>query len=311
MNSRAWVAFAVVAGVWGVPYLLIKIAVDGGMPPLVLAWVRLLLAMVLLAAIAWRAGTLPSLRPRLRWIALYALFELAIPFPMLGFGEERIDSSVAAILIATAPLIVAVLALRFEPSERVGGRRLVGLLVGLAGVAALVGVHLSGSGEELLGIGAVIIAACGYAIGPLILRRHFADLDPIASMAAAMAIGALALTPFAAAALPSASPSGGAIASVFVLGVVCTALAMVAMMILVREAGAGRALLVTYVNPLIAVALGVIFLGEDPGVGAIFGLAAILVGSWLASRGEPPAEIEPDAVAGHKPATAVPPTRRD
>jgi drug/metabolite transporter (DMT)-like permease len=172
-------------------------------------------------------------------------------------------------------------------------------LVGLAGVGALVGVHLSGSGAELLGIGAVFVAACGYAIGPLILRRHFADLDPIASMAAAMAIGALALTPFAAAALPGASPSGGAIASVVVLGVVCTALAMVAMAILVREAGAGRALLVTYVNPLIAVALGVIFLSEEPGAGAIFGLAAILVGSWLASRGEPPAEIEPDAVAPH------------
>src|SRR3954454_14276063 len=114
------------------------------MPPLVLAWVRLLLAMVLLLAIARRAGTLRALRPRLRWIAVYALFELAIPFPMLGFGEERIDSSVAAILIATAPLVVAVLAIRFEPSERVRGRRLVGLLVGLAGVAALVGVHLSG-----------------------------------------------------------------------------------------------------------------------------------------------------------------------
>jgi drug/metabolite transporter (DMT)-like permease len=306
VNSRAWVAFAVVAVVWGTPYLLIKVAVDGGMPPLVLAWVRLLLAMALLAGIAWRAGTLPALRPRLRWIAVYALFELVIPFPMLGFGEERIDSSVAAILIATAPLIVAVLALRFEPLERVRGRRLVGLLVGLAGVGALVGVHLSGSGEELLGIGAVFVAATGYAIGPLLLRRHFADLDPIASMAAAMAIAALALTPLAAISLPAASPSGGAIASVAVLGVVCTALTMVAMAILVREAGAGRALLVTYVNPVIAVALGVIFLSEDPGAGAVLGLAAILVGSWLASRGEPPAEIEPDAAASHGPVPEVP-----
>ncbi|MGD9737143.1 MAG: DMT family transporter [Solirubrobacterales bacterium] len=300
MNTRAWVAFAVLAAVWGTPYLLIKVAVDGGMPPLVLAWVRLLLAMALLAAIAWRAGSLAPLRPRLRWIALYALFELVIPFPMLGFGEERIDSSVAAILIATAPLIVAVLALRFEPSERVRGRRLAGLLIGLIGVAALVGVHLSGGEEELLGVGAVFVAATGYAIGPMILRRHFADLDPIASMAAAMAFGALALTPFAAAALPGASPSGGAIASVLALAVFCTALSMVAMAILVREAGAGRALLVTYVNPVIAVALGVIFLSEEPGAGALAGLAAILAGSWLASRGEPPAEIEPDAVVSRE-----------
>ncbi|MGE5408456.1 MAG: DMT family transporter [Syntrophothermus sp.] len=287
MSGRAWVAFAVVSIVWGTPYLFIKIAVDGGMPPLELAWTRLLLAAVLLLAIAWRIGTLPPLHGRWRWLAVYAPFELVIPFPMLAAGEERVDSSTAAIVIATAPLIVALLALRFEPSERVDGRRLAGLLVGLGGVAALVGLQLTGGGEELLGVAAVFVAAFGYAVGPMVLRRHFPDLDPIASMGACMGLAALALTPLALPGLPSLAPSDGAIAAVVALGVLCTALAMVTMAILVREAGAGRALVVTYVNPAIAVALGIAFLGEEPGAGALAGLGLILAGSWLSTAGVP------------------------
>ena len=178
---------------------------------------------------------------------------------MLGFGEERIDSSVAAILIATAPLIVAVLALRFEPSERV--RPAAGWSASWSASPASRRWSASTSAaaaSELLGIGAVFVAACGYAIGPLILRRHFADLDPIASMAAAMAIAALALTPFAAA-RPPASPRRAAARSPPSSSSASSARRWrwSLMAILVREAGAGRALLVTYVNPVIAVALGV------------------------------------------------------
>lgn len=297
MTSRAWFAFAAISLLWGIPYLFIKIAVDGGVPPLLLAWGRIALAAAVLLAIAWRAGTLAPLRGRGRWLVAYAVAELAIPFPMLGLGEERVASSTAAIVIATAPLVVAGLALRFEPSERVGGYRLAGLLLGLAGVAALVGIDVAGSGRELLGVACVFVAACGYAIGPMVLKRHLADLDPIASMGACLAIAGILLTPLAGVSVPSADPSGGALASVAVLGLLCTALALVLMAVLVDEAGPGRALVITYVNPVIAVALGIAFLGEEPGAGAIFGLAAILFGSWLATRGGPPAEIEPDPVA--------------
>lgn len=302
MSSRAWFAFAAIALLWGFPYLFIKIAVDGGLPPLLLAWGRIVLAAAVLLAIAWRAGTLAPLRGRGRWLLAYAVAELAIPFPMLGVGEERVASSTAAIVIATAPLLVAVLALRFEPGDRVDGRRLAGLLLGLGGVAALVGIDVAGSAEELLGVACVLVAACGYAIGPMVLKRHLADLDPIASMGTCLALAGLLLTPLAGLSAPSADPSGGALASVAVLGLLCTALALVLMAVLVSEAGPGRALVITYVNPVIAVALGVIFLGEEPGAGAIFGLTAILVGSWLATRGEAPAEIEPDTVAGARPA---------
>ncbi|HEY2717792.1 MAG TPA: DMT family transporter [Solirubrobacterales bacterium] len=301
MSSRAWLAFAAISLLWGIPYLFIKVAVDGGMPPLLVAWGRIALAAVVLVAIARRAGTLAPLRGRGRWLVAFAVVELAIPFPMIAFGEEHIASSTAAIVIATAPLIVAGLALRFEPGDRVDGRRLAGLLLGLCGVAALVGIDVAGSGSEMLGVGCIIVAACCYAIGPMILKRHLADLDPIASMGACLAIAGVLLTPLAAVALPSADPSGGAFASVAVLGLLCTALALVLMAILVDEAGPGRALVITYINPVIAVALGVIFLGEDPGAGAIVGLAAILAGSWLATRGGPPAEPEPATLAGGAP----------
>ncbi|MFT3863500.1 MAG: DMT family transporter [Solirubrobacterales bacterium] len=295
MSRRAWGAFAAVSVLWGLPYLFIKIADDDGMPPLVLAWSRVVLGAAMLAALAWRNGTLGTLRGRLRPIAVYAVVELAIPFPMIAFGEKSIASSTAAIVIACAPLIVALLALRFEPSERVGGARLVGLLVGLAGVAALVGLDVSGDPGELLGVGAVLIAACGYAIGPMILKREFADLDPVASMATALTIAAVILTPFAAATLPSGAPSAGAFASVVALGILCTGLALVLMAVLVTAAGPGRALVITYVNPVIALALGVVFLGESPGAGSLVGLVLILVGSWLSTRSS--TQIEPAPIS--------------
>lgn len=291
MSRRAWIAFAAVSVLWGFPYLFIKIALDGGVPPLVLAWGRIVLGAALLAPLAWRGGTLAALRGRGRWVLAFALVEIAIPFSLLPTGERTIASSTTAIAIAAAPLLVTVLALRFEPSERATGVRLAGLLLGLAGVVALVGVDVGGDWAELRGVGAVLLAALGYAIGPMILKRHLADLDPVALMAVCLAIAAVPLAPLAALAMPSVSPSAGAVASVFVLGVFCTALALVLMAVLIAEAGPGRALVVTYVNPVIAVALGVVFLGESPGPGAIVGLVLILAGSWLATDGRLPAPL--------------------
>jgi drug/metabolite transporter (DMT)-like permease len=289
MSRRAWGAFAAVSVLWGLPYLFIKIADDGGMPPLDLAWLRIALGALVLVPIAWRAGTLPALRGHWPWLLAFAVAEVAVPFPMIAAGETHVASSTAAIVIATVPLIIAVLSLRFEPSERVTGRRLLGLLVGLAGVVFLVGVDVSGDSGELLGVGAVLIAACGYATGPLILKRKLADLDPTAMMGACLVIATLLLTPLAVIALPGSAPSAGAFASVAVLGLFCTALALVLMAILIGAAGPARASVITYINPVIALALGVVFLSEEPGAGALVGLALILVGSWLATAGPRPA----------------------
>jgi drug/metabolite transporter (DMT)-like permease len=288
VSARAWVAFAAVSTLWGMPYLFIKVAVDDGVSPMVLAWVRVVLGAAVLLALAWHAGTLGAVRGRWRWLAVFAVVEIAIPFPLIAAGEQHVASSLAAIIIAAAPLFVALLALRFDVEERVSGVRLAGLLIGLAGVVALVGIDVAGQSDELLGALAILLAAFCYAVGPMVLKRHFADLDPRASMGAALALAALVLTPAVVLDPPDAVPPAEALASLAVLGLFCTAAAFVFYGALVVEAGPGRALVITYVAPVVAVALGVAVLDERPGPGAIAGLLLILAGSWLSTDGRLP-----------------------
>jgi drug/metabolite transporter (DMT)-like permease len=308
MSRRAWLAFAAVSVIWGIPYLFIKVAVDDGVPPAFLAWVRVVIGAGVLVALALRAGILSSVRSRLRWLVAFAVVEIVVPFPLIAAGEQHVDSSVAAIIIATAPLFVALLALRFDPTERTGGRRLAGLFIGLGGVAALVGVDIAGEADELLGAAALVVAAFGYAVGPMILKRHLADLDQRAVMGAGLCVATVLLAPGAALDPPEAMPSAAALVALAVLGLVCTAAGLVVYGMLVAEAGAGRALVITYVNPVVAVALGMVFLDERPGPGAIAGLALILVGSWLATTSTAPDDARVDQAerprlldAGHQP----------
>jgi drug/metabolite transporter (DMT)-like permease len=219
---------------------------------------------------------------------MYAVFEIVIPFPLIPAGEQRIASSLAAIIIATVPLIVALLALRFDHAERATGRRLVGLLLGLGGVVALVGIDVAGHRSELLGAAAIGVAAFGYAVGPMVLKRTLADLDPRATMGVCLGLASLMLTPAALIAPPAHTPSGAALLSIGVLGLFCTAAAFVFMGVLVADVGPGRALVITYVNPVIAVTLGVTVLGESIGPGAVAGLLLILAGSWLSTDGRVP-----------------------
>ena len=249
MSARAWAAFATVSTLWGIPYLFIKIAVDDGVPPAFLAFVRVALGAAVLMALAWRAGTLGALRGRGRWLALYALFEIVVPFPLIAAGERHVASSLAAIIIAAVPLFVALLALRFDPAERATGSRLVGLIVGLAGVVALVGIDVAGRGDELLAAGAILVAAVGYAAGPMVFKRTLADLDPRAAMGASLVIAAVALAPLAAVDPPTAVPSAQALVALVVLGIFCTAAAFVFFGVLIAEVGPGRGLVITYVAP--------------------------------------------------------------
>jgi drug/metabolite transporter (DMT)-like permease len=288
MSRRAWVAFAAMSAIWGIPYLLIKIAVRGGMTPAALAWARVAMASALLLALAWRAGTLSSLRGRWRWLAAYAVAEVSIPFPMIAAGETRLSSSLAAIIIASVPLIGAGLAWRFDRDERPTPLRALGLLVGFGGVIVLMGIDVAGRGGELLGAAAILLAAVGYAIGPMLIKHRLSGLDPRALMGASLGIAALILAPAMALDLPRRAPSAGAIAAVLALGLVCTALAFVIFTVLIREAGPARTYVITYINPLVAVFLGVVLLGEQPGGGAVAGLLLILAGSWLSTGGRLP-----------------------
>jgi drug/metabolite transporter (DMT)-like permease len=290
MSARAWTAFAAVSVLWGIPYLFIKVAVDDGVPPIFLAWVRVLMAAIVLLVLSHRAGVLkPALqRTHRRWFVLYAIAEICLPFPLIAAGERQVDSSLAAILIAAVPMIVALLAIRFDPSERATGTRAVGLAIGFAGVVALVGLDISGSSEELLGALMILLAAVGYAAGPMIINQRFGALDPRALMAVALSIATVLLTLPALLAPPAHTPSTDAILSIVVLGLLCTAAAFVLFGALIGEVGPGRATVITYISPIVAVALGVAVLDERPGAGAVAGLLLILAGSWLSTDGRLP-----------------------
>ena len=302
MSARAWALFAAVSTLWGIPYLFIKIAVDGGMPPVVLAWGRIVLGAAVLLVLAHRANVIGQMRGHLKALVAYAVFEVCIPFPLIASGEQHVSSSLAAIIIASVPLNVALLAIRFDPEERTTGVRLVGLVVGLVGVALLVGLNAAGSGSERLGAAGILVAAFGYACGPMILKRGLPDLDPRIAMGGSLSIAALVLTPLAIIDLPSHTPSGGAFASLVVLGLICTALAFYLMTLLIREIGPARSVVITYVNPLVAVILGVLLLGERPGATAIGGLVLILAGSYLATR---PGKEQPSSGASVGPVDAT------
>jgi drug/metabolite transporter (DMT)-like permease len=300
VSARAWALFAAVSVVWGVPYFFIKVAVDDGVPPAFVAWSRVVIGATILLPLAWRRGALRGLAGRGRAIVAYAVCEIAVPFTLIAVGEQHISSSLTAILIAAMPLAVALLSIRFVAEEKPTRRRLAGLLVGLGGVVALLGVDVAGRPDELLGAGLVLVATLGYATAPIIVNRSLADLDPIGPVAAALGVAAIVLLPAALATLPHRQPSTEAWASIAVLGIVCTALGLVLFFALIGEAGPGRASVITYLNPTVAVALGVTVLGEHVGAMSVAGLLLILAGSWLSTGGPPGAgrrSPEPGAAA--------------
>lgn len=287
MSARAWGLFGVVSLVWGLPYLFIKLAIDD-VSPLGIAFARVAIGAAVLLPFAARSGGLRGLRPKLGWLTLFAATEIAIPFPLIAIGEQRISSSLTAILIASMPLVVSTLAIRFDAGERATGVRLLGLVVGLAGVIALLGIDVAGRPRELVGALAALVATVGYACGPFVIKRRLGGVSPLGPVAGALAIATFMLAPFAALSLPPSMPSTQALASLAVLGVVCSALAFVLYFTLVAEIGPGRASVITYLNPVVAVALGVAILGEHVTAGAVAGLLLILAGSWLSTDGRLP-----------------------
>jgi drug/metabolite transporter (DMT)-like permease len=307
MTRRAWWAFGFMSVVWGASYLLIKIAINGGVPAADIAWLRVALAAVVLVVPAWRAGTMSSLRGRWRWIVAYAVAEISIPFPLIAAGEVHVASSLTAIIIASVPLIVTVLSLRFDPSERPTPIRALGLAIGFTGVIALVGIDVAGNGAELLGAGAILVGAVGYAVGPMLVKLGMGGLDSRAVMGASLLVAAVLLAPFAAVDTPSRTPSAGAFAAVVALGIFCTAVAFVVYTVLIREVGTSRATVITYVNPLVALGLGVTLLAERPGPSAIAGLLLILAGSWLSTGGARPAGLGSLRRRKESPAGTAPP----
>jgi drug/metabolite transporter (DMT)-like permease len=288
MSARGWLLFAAVSVVWGVPYFFIKVAVDADVPPGFVAWARVALAAVLLLPLAQRRRALAGLGGRWPAIAAYAACEVVVPFVLIAAGEQYVSSSLTAILIASMPLLVALLSARLSPADRPGGLRLVGLVIGFGGVVALLGVDVAGEPDELLGAVLVLVATLGYATATIVVNRRLGDLDPLGPIAVSLGVATVVLAPVALAAPPDGRPPADALGALAVLGVVCTALGLVLFFRLVIEAGPSRASVITYVNPLVAVVLGVLLLDERLGLMSVVGLLAILGGSWLSTGGRPP-----------------------
>ncbi|HEX8135118.1 MAG TPA: DMT family transporter [Actinomycetes bacterium] len=283
MTMRAWLLFATVSLLWGVPYLFIKVAV-AEVPPVTVVFIRVALAAALLAPVAARRGALRGLRRRLLPLVVLSLTEITVPFLLISMGEQRITSSLAGLLIAAMPLFVALLALRFDAAERVSGSRLLGLLLGIGGVAVLLGVDLGGDLRQVAGGAMVLLATLCYASSTLLVKRFFSDVPMLGVVTVATAIASLLLAPFALALTPTRLPSPNVVLALVALGVLCTAAGLLSYFALIVEAGPSRAAVITYLNPAVAVALGVAILGEPLTGGIVAGFLLILVGSWLSTR---------------------------
>jgi drug/metabolite transporter (DMT)-like permease len=283
---RGWTAFVALGIIWGLPYFFIKVAVQE-LSPVILAFSRVALATLILMPIAWRRGALRSLGKHKAAICAFGLVEFAIPFSLISVGERWISSSVTGILIAMVPLSIALIQRFFGIRESLGAWRIAGLAIGFIGVAALLGTGSISGSLGWAGVGCMLLATIGYAVGPLIIQRHLRGLDSIGPLALSLLVASIVLFVPAVMELPAGLPSPAALASIAVLGVICTAVAMLLMFYLVHHAGASRAAVITYINPVVATLLGVLVLDEHLGIGGFIAFVLILLGSWLATRGTP------------------------
>jgi drug/metabolite transporter (DMT)-like permease len=281
VSRRGWWLFAAMSLIWGVPYLLIKVAVGGVEPP-VLVLARVGIGAALLLPMAIRRRELGPLLPHWRWLVLFALVEIMAPWLLLSEAETRLSSSLSGLLIASVPILVALLSRLTGGHDRLSAVRWAGLLIGLGGVALLVAG--GGAHGDAGAVAEVLLVAVCYSIGPLIAARKLTGLPSLGMTAACLAFAAIVYSPLAALTWPSALPSGKVLASLAGLAVLCTAVAFVLFFALIAEVGPARASVITYINPAVAVTLGVLVLSERLTVSMAVAFVLILGGSVLATR---------------------------
>jgi drug/metabolite transporter (DMT)-like permease len=291
MSARGWFLFSLMSVIWGIPYLMIKVAVDEVSAPVVV-FARTALGAALLLPVALRAARRgqPSSRrrprpmPRQRLvlrahalpIAAFAALEIIGPWWLLSDAERRLDSSTTGLLIAAVPVLAVVLG-----RDRLGARRWTGLALGLGGVAVLAAPQLGGG--SAWAVTEVLLVAVGYAAAPLIAARRLREVPTLLLTVTCLTVAAVLYAPAAALTWPDERPSAEALGALAGLGAICTALGFIVFFELIREAGTSRAMVFTYVSPAVAVAAGVVFLGESLTPGTVAAFALILLGSFLAT----------------------------
>lgn len=300
MTKRGWTLFLAMCVIWGLPYLFIRIAVEH-VSPAGLVFLRTALAALVLLPLALARGEVAPVLRRWRPLALFAVIEIMVPWVLLGHAEQRISSSLAGLLVAAVPLFGALAFLVTAQAERFTRTQAAGLVLGFAGVACLVGLDLDH--VDLLAVAEMLGVAVYYAAGPLVLTRWLSDVSGLGVMGCALTLTALVYLPFGVLDPPTGLP-GKAWGSIVVLGLVCTALAFVVFLALIREAGPTRSTIITYVNPAVAIVLGVLLLDEKVTTGMLVGFPLILVGCFVAA-GSRAAEADATTVASTEPAADV------
>ena len=286
MTRRGLLLLAVMAVVWGIPYFFIRVAVEA-VSPAVVVFGRTLVGATVLLPLALLGSDWRPVIARWRWVVAFAVVEIAIPWVLLGWAEQRITSSLAGLLVAAVPLLATITALASGGRDRFSGVGWLGLAVGLAGVAAIVGVNVGAS--NVAALAAMFVVACGYAIGPQIMARRLGGISTVAVMGFCLTFCAVLYAPIAFVQMPAAMPSANVLASIAILGLVCTASAFLIFWRLIDEIGPVRATVVTYLNPAVAAILGVTVLNEAftavMGVGFMLVIAGSLLATLPAGRG--------------------------
>ncbi len=281
MNRRAWVLFAIMGVIWGLPYIFIKIALRELTPETIILF-RCALGGIVLLPFAIREGRFDLMRKHWRGLLLYSVIEMVIPWYLLARAEQHMPSSFAGLLISVAPIAGLILALAFRSEAHVHGLRLIGLVVGFVGVAIVVGINAGST--NALAITEVVITACGYALGPVLLNHYLSELPPVTMVSYSMLFAMVFYLPFGLTHLPHHlnAEVAGCVAG---LGLLCSLTGFILFYLLILDVGPSRATVVTYVNPIIAVLAGVIFLHEHLGSAVAYGLPLVIIGSVLATWG--------------------------
>ena len=290
MSKRGAILFLSLGLIWGIPYLLIKVSVEY-LSPEVIIFLRVFLAAMILMPVVIKRSYLRQLKGHWKWVFVFAIVEIAFPFGALTFAEIKLSSSMTGLLIAAVPIVSAIFAWRLGIDDRITGNRVLGLAIGIVGVASLVGLDVTGS--ELFSVALLGITVVGYALGPIIVSQKLSQAPALAAIAMAMVINSVIYAPLAFFSRPTESVPVNVWLAVAVLGAVCTALAFLLFFSLVAEVGPARTTVITYINPAVAVILGVLVLSEPITLGLLVGFPLILLGSFLATRKGPAFESEP------------------
>ena len=283
VTRRGLILFVALGIAWGIPYLFIKVAVSELDPGMVVLARSALAAVLLLPLAFFRREVAPVVR---RWkpMLAYTIVEIVLPWYFLSSAEQRLPSSTAGLLLASVPLAGVGIAFAMGRPARLSRVNWLGIVLGMLGVAALVGLDIAGS--DLIAVAEMAVVVVGYALGPAILARWMSDLPGVGVVAVSLAGTAVVYVPFVllTGGWPTVWPSEAVIVSIVVLAVVCSALAFLLMVGLVAEIGPVKATTITYVNPAVAIVAGVVVLGERVTVWTIVGFVFVLAGSYLVTR---------------------------